>query len=84
MILFLSKNYGSHLGIYDRGEYLDLGVKFSSDEKEIFQMDLISSFKSPVCYLKINALYFEESQTFIGALSPYSNKDYLENLAKKK
>ncbi|WP_440926960.1 Re/Si-specific NAD(P)(+) transhydrogenase subunit alpha [Candidatus Pelagibacter sp.] len=79
--LILSKNYGSHLGIYDE-EYLDLGVKFSSDEKEILNgSDIIlqvAMLPEDKCSL------FRESQTFIGALNPYSNKDYLENLAKKK
>ena len=32
--IFLSENYGSHLGIKDQ-EYLDLGVKISKDDKEI-------------------------------------------------
>ena len=30
----LSENYGSHLGIDDK-EYLEFGVKFSKDDKEI-------------------------------------------------
>ena len=32
--IFLSKDYGLHLGINDK-EYLDLGAKISNDEKEI-------------------------------------------------
>ena len=39
--IYLSENYGSHLGIKDK-EYLDLGVKILGDEKEILnKSDLI-------------------------------------------
>ena len=32
--VYLSENYGVHLGIYDE-EYKNIGVKFSNDENEI-------------------------------------------------
>ena len=39
--IFLSKNYGSHLGIDDK-EYLNHGVKFSNDDKDILHTSLKS------------------------------------------
>jgi len=77
----LSENYGSHLGINDK-EYLDLGVKFSKDDKEVLgnsdlvvQLGLLSDDKSSL---------INENQTLIGVLNPYDNKEKLENLVKKK
>ena len=79
--ILLSKNYGSHLGIDDKN-CLDLGVKFSNDDKEILvnsdlviQLGMLSDEKSS---------FIKENQTLIGALNPYNNKEKLENLAKKK
>ncbi len=76
----LSENYGSHLGINDK-EYLDLGVKFSKDDKEILtnsdlivQLGMLSDDKISI---------IKEKQTLIGALNPYNNIEKLENLAKK-
>ena len=66
--VFLSKNYGAHLGIADE-EYQNVGVKTSNDEKEILndanvivQMGLLSDDK---CSL------LKQDQTLIGVLNPY-------------
>jgi NAD(P) transhydrogenase subunit alpha len=79
--VFLSKNYGTHLGITDE-EYQNVGVKTSNDEKEILndanvivQMGLPSDDK---CSL------LKQDQTLIGVLNPYNNKNELDNLIKKK
>ena len=79
--VFLSENYGSHLGIRDE-QYLEAGAKISKDEMEILnssdvivQLGMLSDDKSS----KI-----KEYQTLIGVLNPFSNKEKLESLAKKK
>ena len=79
--VFLSKNYGAHLGITDE-EYQNVGVKTSNDEKEIlndanvlFRLGLPSDDK---CSL------LKQDQTLIGVLNPYDNKNKLDNLIKKK
>ena len=79
--IFLSENYGHHIGIND-DEYLKLGVKFSKDEKEILgtsdiivQLGMLSDDKTSE---------IKESQVLIGVLNPYDNKDKLKTLAKKK
>ena len=78
--IFLSKNYGSHLGIDDK-EYLDQGVKFSNDDKDILtnsdiivQLGMLSDNKIP---------FIKEKQILVGVLNPYDNKEKLETLAKK-
>ena len=79
--VFLSENYGRHLGIYD-DEYLKLGAKISKDYKEIIsssdiivQLGMLPDDKSSL---------IKENQILIGVLDPYNNKDKLESLAKKK
>ena len=77
----LIENYGSHLGISDE-QYIEMGVKISKDEKEIInssdiivQLGMLSEDKTS---------NIKESQTLIGVLDPYNNKEKLEQLAKKK
>ena len=79
--IFLSENYGSHIGIND-DVYSKLGVKISKDDKEILsssdiivQLGMLPDDKSSI---------IKENQILIGVLNPYDNKDKLENLAKKK
>ena len=79
--IFISENYGNHIGISDN-EYSKLGVKISKDEKEIIsssdilvQLGMLSEDKSSI---------IKENQILIGVLNPYDNKDKLESLAKKK
>ncbi|ARJ47532.1 NAD(P) transhydrogenase subunit alpha [Candidatus Pelagibacter sp. RS39] len=79
--IFLSENYGHHIGINDN-EYSKLGVKISKDEKEIIntsdiivQLGMLPDNKSTLV---------KENQILIGILNPYENKDKLESLAKKK
>ena len=79
--IYLSENYGSHLGIKDQ-VYLDQGVKILKDDKEILdssdiivQLGMLSDDKTSL---------LKENHILIGTLNPYHNKDKLENLAKKK
>ena len=79
--IFLSENYGRHIGINDE-EFVKLGAKISKDDKEILsssdiivQLAMLPNDKSSI---------IKESQIFIGVLNPYENKDKLKDLAKKK
>ncbi len=79
--VFLSENYGEHLG-FKNDEYSQLGVKFSNDEKDlisnadlILQLGLLSNE---------NAELMKQNQTLIGVLNPYINKDKIDKLVKKK
>ena len=79
--VFLSENYGRHIGIND-DEYLKLGVKISKDDTEILsssdiivQLGMLSDEKSSI---------MKESQILVGVLNPYDNKGKLESLVKKK
>tara|TARA_B100000035_G_scaffold12358_1_gene10349 strand:- start:1338 stop:2426 length:1089 start_codon:yes stop_codon:yes gene_type:complete len=79
--VFLSENYGRHIGISD-DVYLKLGVKISNDDNEILsssdiivQLGMLPDDKASV---------IKENQILIGVLNPYENKNKLENLSKKK
>ena len=79
--IFLSENYGLHLGIKD-DEYLKLGAKVEKDESKILessdiivQLGMLSDDKS---------LIIKENQSLIGILNPFNNLKKLQNLAKKK
>ena len=77
----LSLNYGEHLGFKDN-QYKELGVKIFKDEKEIIvNSDIIVQLGLPTDD-KLSCL--KENQTVIGILNPYSNKEKIDNLIKKK
>ena len=77
----LSENYGEHLG-FDDNEYKELGVKIFKDENEIINSaDIIVQLGLPSDE-KISLI--KESQTLIGVLNPYNNKEKIESLAKRK
>ena len=77
--VFLTKNYGVHLGISDE-EFQNIGVRFSDDNEVlnlsniIVQLGLLSEDK---CSL------IKEDKTLIGVLNPYDNKEKLDKLRKK-
>ena len=76
----LSENYGEHLGFKD-SEYKELGVKISTDEKEIIgNADVIVQLGLPSDD-KISLI--KENQTLIGILNPYNNKEKINGLVKK-
>ena len=79
--IFLSENYGQHIGIND-DEYLKLGVKISKDEKEVLSSSDIIVQLGMLPDDKVSII--KESQTLIGVLNPYENKDKLMSLIKKK
>jgi len=78
--IYLSENYGFHLGIKDE-DYLEEGAKISNDDKKILsssdiilQLGMLDEDKSST---------LKDKQTIVGVLDPYNNKERLENLAKK-
>ena len=78
--VLLTDKYGSHLGIKDE-EYSSLGVKFSSDEKEILndsdiiiQLGLLSDEKTS---------FLKKGQILIGSLNSYENKEKINKLKDK-
>ena len=79
--IFLSENYGSHLGIKD-DQYKDIGVNILKDEKEILNSSEIIVQLGMLSEEKTSNI--KENQTLIGVLNPYNNKEKLENLAKRK
>ncbi len=79
--IYLSENYGSHLGIKDQ-VYLDQGAKILKDDKEIINSSDIIVQLGMLSDDKISLL--KENHILIGTLNPYHNREILENLAKKK
>ena len=77
----LPKNYGTHLGFRDE-EYKSLGTKIVDNEKDLIQEgDIIVQLGLPS---DDKLAYFRENQNLIGVLNPFSNKEKLDNLIKKK
>tara|TARA_B100000886_G_scaffold263134_1_gene187772 strand:- start:324 stop:1505 length:1182 start_codon:yes stop_codon:yes gene_type:complete len=79
--IFLSENYGSHLGIQDK-EYLDLGVKLKKNESEILQSSDLIIQLGILSDKKISLI--KDNQTLIGVLNPYENEEQLKNLKERK
>ena len=78
--VLLINEYGNHLGIKDE-EYSSVGVKFSSDEKEILTKSDIIVQQGLLADEKISLL--KENQILIGALNSYENKEKINALTKK-
>ena len=78
--IFLSENYGLHLGIEDK-EYLDLGVKFKNEDEILQSSDLIIQL-GILSDKKITLI--KDNQTLIGVLNPYENKEKLKDLIQRK
>ena len=79
--IYLSENYGLHLGIDDK-EYSDLGVKFKKNEDEILKdSDLIVQLGIPSDE-KLSVI--KSNQTLIGVFNPYENKEKLKKLIQRK
>ena len=77
----ISKNYGSHLGFIDE-EYVSHGVKIIENEKDLFEKsDIIIQLDLPA---DDKLSYLKQNQNLIGILNPFSNKEKLDNLVKKK
>ena len=79
--LFIGKGYGNHLGFNDEN-YSSIGVKILDNEKDlILNSDVMIQLGLPS---DENLTYFKENQILIGALNPFSNKEKIDNLIKKK
>ena len=77
--VLLSENYGEHLGFKDH-EYKELGVKVSTDEKEVINdADIIVQLSLPS---EDKLSIIKKNQTLIGILDPYNNKEKINNLTK--
>ncbi len=77
----ISENYGEHLGFTDN-IYKKLGVEISSDEKSLISNgDIIIQLGIPS---DEKLSYLSENQILIGVLNPFSNKEKIDNLIKKK
>ena len=77
----LIKNYGEHLGFKDQ-EFKEIGVSIIEEEEKIFEnANIIAQLNLPT-EEKLSKL--KENQNLIGILNPYSNKDKIDNLIKKK
>ena len=77
--VYLSKNYGVHLGISDE-EFKNLGVKFSDDENEVINLSNIIVQLGLLSEDKYSLI--KEDKTLIGVLNPYDNKEKLDKLKK--
>jgi len=79
--VFLSENYGEHLGFKD-SEYKELGVKISKDTKQVItSADVILQLGLPSD--EITSL-IKENQTLIGVLDSYNNKEKIKILVENK
>ncbi len=79
--VFLSKNYGEHLGFNDK-EYASIGAKIVDDEKKILESgDIIVQLGLPSDD-KLSIL--KDKQNLIGILNPYVNKKKIDALVQKK
>ena len=78
--VFLSENYGDHLG-FKNNEYKELGVKISNNVNEIItSSDIIVQLGLPSDD-KISQI--KENQILIGVFNPYNNKEKIDSLVKK-
>ena len=74
------EKYGVHLGFQD-SDYKELGVEISANETEVLRKgDIIIQVG---LLLDENILSLKENQTLVGVFNPYTNKEKIENLAKK-
>ena len=79
--VILKQSYGEHLGFSNK-EYESLGVKLLGDDKIILeQADIIVQLG---LLSDENLSCLKENQNLIGILDPYSNKEKLNSLVKKK
>ena len=77
----LPEGYGYHLGFNDE-EYKKIGVDLVKDEQNLFdKADIFVQLTLPSDNKLSN---LKQNQSLIGVLNPYSNKQKLENLVKKK
>ncbi len=79
--IYLSENYGKHLGFEDK-EYQELGVKIVINDKDLIdKADIIIQLGLPDDE-KISLI--KPNQTLIGVLNPFENKNKLDEIKAKK
>ena len=79
--VLIEKNYAGHLGI-DDNEYVSSGAEISEDKKKILtNSNFILQFNLP-SEENLNSL--KENQNLIGVFNPYTNKEIISGLSKKK
>ena len=77
----IENDYATHVGIQDE-EYKKFGVKISKNENEILQnVDIVIQL-GLLSQDKLSLI--KDGQTIIGILNPYTNKEKLNNLVKRK
>ncbi len=79
--IFISENYGSHIGIEDK-QYSELGAKLKKNDDEILQSSDIIIQLGILSDEKISII--KDNQTLIGVLNPYENEKKLKNLTQRK
>ena len=79
--VLIEKNYARHLGI-DDNEYVSSGAEISEDKKKILtNSNFILQFNLPS---EENLSSLKENQNLIGVFNPYTNKEIISGLSKKK
>ena len=79
--VLIEKNYAEHLGI-DDNKYVSSGAEISEDKKKILaNSNFILQFNLP-SEENLNSL--KENQNLIGVFNPYTNKEIISGLSKKK
>ena len=79
--VLIEKNYADHLGI-DDNEYVSSGAEISEDKIKILtNSNFILQFNLPSGE-NLNSL--KENQNLIGVFNPYSNKEIISSLSRKK
>ncbi len=77
----IQKNYASHLG-FDDNLYKELGVKVDQNVSDVYEnANIIVQLNLPSVE---NLSHLKENQCIIGVLDPYSNKENISELIKKK
>ncbi len=79
--IFISENYGSHLGIDDK-QYSELGANLKKNDDEILQISDLIIQLGILSDEKISVI--KNNQTLIGVLNPYENEKKLKNLIQRK
>ena len=79
--VMLPKNYGLHLG-FDNNKYKSQGVNIFDNDKDLLtDSEIILQLNLPS---DDSLSLLKQNQNLIGVLNPFSNKEKIENLTKKK
>ncbi len=79
--VLLPKNYGAHLG-FDNDQYISQGADMFENNKDLLSdSDIVLQLGLPS---DDNLSQLKENQNLIGVLNPFSNKEKLKKLSKRK